>query len=175
MKNAKKKRLEAQGWRVGSAQDFLGLSGEEAAIVETKLRLSRGLRERRTRLALSQAACQTSAFEPVESGENGGRGRHGVRRPIAEGPVCTGRDPKGRGGRHSQASVLGSIAGGADSCPVRQGLLLCGALRVARGAMTRHSSAAPWPRPAAAPRSHRRLSSAARTPPPRARAAPRAA
>lgn len=41
MKNAKKKRLEAQGWRVGSAQDFLGLSGEEAAIVETKLRLSR--------------------------------------------------------------------------------------------------------------------------------------
>ena len=56
MKSAKRKRLEAQGWRVGSTREFLGLSVEEAALVETKLRLSQGLRERRTRLALSQAA-----------------------------------------------------------------------------------------------------------------------
>jgi ribosome-binding protein aMBF1 (putative translation factor) len=56
MNNAKRKRLESSGWRFGSARDFLGLSDEEAALVETKLRLSQGLRERRTKLALSQAA-----------------------------------------------------------------------------------------------------------------------
>lgn len=56
MNSAKRKRLEARGWRVGSTREFLGLSVEEAALVETKLRLSQGLRERRARLALSQAA-----------------------------------------------------------------------------------------------------------------------
>ena len=56
MNSAKRKRLEAQGWRVGSTREFFGLSAEEVALVETKLRLSQGLRERRAKLALSQAA-----------------------------------------------------------------------------------------------------------------------
>lgn len=33
----KKKRLARAGWSVGSAADFLGLSGEEAALVEMRL------------------------------------------------------------------------------------------------------------------------------------------
>lgn len=56
MKSAKKKRLEAAGWRVGSAEHFLEMSAEEAALLETRLRLSQGLRVRRAELALSQAA-----------------------------------------------------------------------------------------------------------------------
>lgn len=40
---------------VGSAADFIGLSGEEAAFVELKLALSRSLRERRKEQGLSQA------------------------------------------------------------------------------------------------------------------------
>ena len=56
MKRTKQVRLEANGWRVGSAQEFLDLSAEEAALVETKLRLSRAVRERRAKLAQSQAA-----------------------------------------------------------------------------------------------------------------------
>jgi ribosome-binding protein aMBF1 (putative translation factor) len=56
MQRAKKKRLESRGWRVGSTQEFLGLTDEETALVETRLRLSQGLRERRVKLALSQAA-----------------------------------------------------------------------------------------------------------------------
>jgi hypothetical protein len=40
MDSAKRKRLEAQDWRVGSTREFLGLSAEEVALVETKLRLS---------------------------------------------------------------------------------------------------------------------------------------
>ena len=43
MKKNKRARLEGQGWRVGSAADFLELSPEEAAFVETKLALSQYL------------------------------------------------------------------------------------------------------------------------------------
>ena len=52
----KRKRLEAAGWRVGSAADFLGLSAEEAALVETRLAVSGALRQRRERLGVTQAA-----------------------------------------------------------------------------------------------------------------------
>ena len=54
MEKRKQRKLEAQGWRVGSAADFLGLSSEEAALVEMKLRLSQALRARRQALHLSQ-------------------------------------------------------------------------------------------------------------------------
>jgi predicted XRE-type DNA-binding protein len=56
MKNRKKARLEAQGWRVGDVATFLELTPEEAAFVETKLALSRSLRLHRTASGLSQAA-----------------------------------------------------------------------------------------------------------------------
>lgn len=56
MKNSKRVRLEAHGWRVGSAAEFLELSPEEAAFVETKLALSRSVRDRRTAQHVSQAA-----------------------------------------------------------------------------------------------------------------------
>jgi predicted XRE-type DNA-binding protein len=47
MKKAKREQLEAQGWKVGTAAEFLGLTPEESALVEIKLALSRELRERR--------------------------------------------------------------------------------------------------------------------------------
>jgi hypothetical protein len=56
MNKTKRTKLAAQGWRVGSAADFLELSAEEAAFVETKLALSESLRARRTAQHLSQAA-----------------------------------------------------------------------------------------------------------------------
>lgn len=56
MEAAKRKRLEAAGWGVGSATDFLKLSPEEAAFVELKLRLSESLKRRRQSKQLSQAA-----------------------------------------------------------------------------------------------------------------------
>lgn len=56
MDAVKRKRLEAAGWSVGSATDFLELSSEEAAFVELKLRLSESLRRRRQSKKLSQAA-----------------------------------------------------------------------------------------------------------------------
>lgn len=56
MKKSKRKLLENQGWRVGTADEFLGLSEDEIAIVDMRLRLSQALRERRKAEGLSQAA-----------------------------------------------------------------------------------------------------------------------
>lgn len=55
MNKAKRKRLEAAGWRVGSAAELLDLSPQEAAFVEMKLTLGQSLRERRERQRLSQS------------------------------------------------------------------------------------------------------------------------
>lgn len=55
MKNTKRARLEAHGWRVGSVAEFLELTPEEAAFVETKLALSRCVRDRRTAQNVSQS------------------------------------------------------------------------------------------------------------------------
>lgn len=55
MKAEKRARLKEAGWAVGDAGDFLGLSQEERAFVETKLALSAGVRERRRRQRLTQA------------------------------------------------------------------------------------------------------------------------
>jgi len=51
----KRRRLEAKGWKVGSAREFLGLTDEEAAYIDMKLRLAASLRERRQHRGLSQA------------------------------------------------------------------------------------------------------------------------
>ncbi len=55
MKKAKRARLERKGWKVASAEDFLGLSTEEAAYVEMKLALSEKLKEQRRRKHITQA------------------------------------------------------------------------------------------------------------------------
>ena len=56
MNTAKRKRLEKDGWKVGTAQEFLNLSPEEAAYVEVKLNLARVLSNRRKSLRLTQVA-----------------------------------------------------------------------------------------------------------------------
>ena len=54
MKNTKRDRLQQAGWRIGSAQDFLGLSEEEMALIEMRLALGRSLKERRLASGLTQ-------------------------------------------------------------------------------------------------------------------------
>ncbi len=54
MKNTKRAKLRASGWSVGSAEEFLDLSAEEAALIELKISLSRSLKIWRTRRRLSQ-------------------------------------------------------------------------------------------------------------------------
>ena len=54
MRERKQKRLEAAGWKVGTAREFLDLAPDEEAFVEMRLRLAQGLRQRRLRRNLSQ-------------------------------------------------------------------------------------------------------------------------
>jgi DNA-binding XRE family transcriptional regulator len=55
MKRGTRDRLEAAGWRVGDVQEFLGLTDEEWAFIETKLALADAVRRRRQRCRLTQA------------------------------------------------------------------------------------------------------------------------
>jgi len=55
MKAEKKRKLEAAGWRVGEARDFLELTPEESEFVEIKLALSRRLRRLREEHNWTQA------------------------------------------------------------------------------------------------------------------------
>lgn len=55
MRAAKRKRLEAAGWRVGSADEFLGLTKEESALVEMKLALAGKVKALRAKHRISQA------------------------------------------------------------------------------------------------------------------------
>ena len=54
MKASKRRRLEAQGWKFGSAQDFLGLTDEEAEYIELQLSLAALLRKRRESVGYTQ-------------------------------------------------------------------------------------------------------------------------
>ena len=63
MRSEKKKRLEAKGWRTGSAGEFLGLSAQEEAYIEIRLRLADGLKRRRLRRRVTQGDLVSRARE----------------------------------------------------------------------------------------------------------------
>ena len=54
MDRAKRKRLEAAGWKVGTVRQFLDLSAEEEAYLEIKLQLAKNLQKRRREKKLTQ-------------------------------------------------------------------------------------------------------------------------
>ncbi|HEX4417547.1 MAG TPA: helix-turn-helix transcriptional regulator [Kofleriaceae bacterium] len=55
MKESKRKKLQAAGWAVGSAAEFLELTPIESVLVELRIALSQALKERRVRMHISQA------------------------------------------------------------------------------------------------------------------------
>jgi len=55
MKMTKLERLQADGWRVGHAEDFLELTDEEARLVALKLSLISAVKKSRIKRRLSQA------------------------------------------------------------------------------------------------------------------------
>ena len=50
----KKKRLASKGYRIGTVNEFLGLSDEESTYIEMKLALSSALAQSRKQLRLTQ-------------------------------------------------------------------------------------------------------------------------
>jgi plasmid maintenance system antidote protein VapI len=71
----KQARLEAVGWRLGTVQEFLDLSDEEATFIELELALSRSLRRRCERRGLTQTelarllASSQSRVAKMEAGD----------------------------------------------------------------------------------------------------------
>jgi predicted XRE-type DNA-binding protein len=55
MDTKKKKVLESKGYKVGTVEEFLGLSSEESEYIELKLALSEALIKRRKKNNLTQA------------------------------------------------------------------------------------------------------------------------
>src|SRR5690349_5120163 len=60
MNRAERKRLEDAGWQVGSIADFLGLTLQESAYIELRVRLTEALKARRQTARLSQKAFATT-------------------------------------------------------------------------------------------------------------------
>ncbi len=54
MDDRKRKRLETEGWKFGSAKDVLQLSDEEGAYIELRLKLAEGLKARRVHKGITQ-------------------------------------------------------------------------------------------------------------------------
>jgi predicted XRE-type DNA-binding protein len=54
MDKEKKARLEARGWKVGSTEEFLGLTPEETSYIELRLKLSDAVRDLRKKKRLTQ-------------------------------------------------------------------------------------------------------------------------
>ena len=54
MQENKRKKLEAKGWRFGTPKDFLGMSNEEEAYVNLRLKLAEGLKARRQSRGITQ-------------------------------------------------------------------------------------------------------------------------
>ena len=75
MNPEKRKRLDAAGWAVGNASDFLGLNPAEAELVELKVNLALLVKEQRKIHNLSQNALakkmgsSQSRVAKIESGD----------------------------------------------------------------------------------------------------------
>ncbi len=54
MNPKKRRRVEAAGWEIGSAKDFLKLSNEEETVINLRIALGTSLRRQRTRKRISQ-------------------------------------------------------------------------------------------------------------------------
>lgn len=54
MKEEKRKKLEAKGWKITTAAEFLGLSEDEENVIGLRLRLSEALKKQRLEADLTQ-------------------------------------------------------------------------------------------------------------------------
>jgi DNA-binding XRE family transcriptional regulator len=66
MRESKRKKLAAKGWKIGSAKEFLGLSPEEEAYIDLRLKLADGLKMRRH----SRGVTQTQLAQTLRSSQS---------------------------------------------------------------------------------------------------------
>ena len=76
MKSIKRDKLQKAGWKIGSAEEFLSLSPEEAAFIEMKLALCDSVRSRRIKKRISQTefakliSSSQSRVAKIEAGDS---------------------------------------------------------------------------------------------------------
>ena len=93
MDKAKRERLEAGGWKVGTAADFLELTSEEMALIEIKLALSRMLRQRRqARMTQVELAEKIHSSQPRIAKAEGGDGSVSIEL-LVRAMLATGATP----------------------------------------------------------------------------------
>ena len=66
MREGKRSKLIAKGWKLGSAKDFLGLTPQEEAYIELRLKLADGLKLRRN----SRGVTQTQLAQVLRSSQS---------------------------------------------------------------------------------------------------------
>jgi len=94
MDKAKRERLQAQGWRVGTVAEFLELAPEEASLIEIKLALSKSLRERREKqMTQSELAARIKSSQPRVAKAEGGDQSVSIEL-LMRAMLATGATPK---------------------------------------------------------------------------------
>ncbi|AUT01715.1 MULTISPECIES: helix-turn-helix domain-containing protein [unclassified Nostoc] len=73
MEESKRKKLEENGWKMGTVSEFLDLTPEETTLIEIKLALSRHLKERRQQsMTQAELAGKLHSSQPrIAKAENG--------------------------------------------------------------------------------------------------------
>jgi len=66
VRESKRKKLAAKGWKTGNAKEFLGLSPDEEAYIELRLKLAEGLKMRRR----SRGVTQTQLAQTLRSSQS---------------------------------------------------------------------------------------------------------
>jgi ribosome-binding protein aMBF1 (putative translation factor) len=66
MRESKRRKLADKGWIIGSAKDFLGLSKDEEAYIELRLKLADGLKSKRQ----SKGVTQTQLAQSLKSSQS---------------------------------------------------------------------------------------------------------
>jgi ribosome-binding protein aMBF1 (putative translation factor) len=56
MRESKRKKLVAKGWKIGGPKELLGLSDEEESYIQLRLKLAEGLKAKRKAHGMSQVA-----------------------------------------------------------------------------------------------------------------------
>jgi predicted XRE-type DNA-binding protein len=105
MNRPKRRRLEAKGWKLGSAAEFLNLTDDEAALIEIKLALSRSLRERRQKqMTQAQLAERLKSSQPRVAKAEGGDASVSIEL-LVRAMLATGATPKDIAGAISAAGA----------------------------------------------------------------------
>jgi ribosome-binding protein aMBF1 (putative translation factor) len=66
MRESKRRKLASKGWRTGGIKEFLGLSADEEAYIELRLKLADGLKSRRN----SRGVTQTQLAHALRSSQS---------------------------------------------------------------------------------------------------------